>query len=152
MNLIPIHGRLLCVHLTDLSSARPHVDVDDPSVRSFRSQPLCLFQSKCIQFEYSIENRETFFYLEDVVEVLGEYAGRETLVDAVVDGRSLVHILALEHVENVSETFAHDHRRRRHQTRDDGRLDEEAAGRSVMTLPPRDSASLMVTAIKSTAG
>jgi hypothetical protein len=61
-----------------------------------------------------------------VVEVLGEHAGRENLVDAVVDGRSLVHILALEHIENVSETFAHDHRRRRLQIRDDGRLDKEA--------------------------
>jgi hypothetical protein len=81
---------------TDLSSARPDVDVDDPAVRSFRDQP----PSKCKEFkkfEHSIENLD-IFYLEDLAEVLGKHAGRETLVDAVVDGRSPVHILALEHV------------------------------------------------------
>lgn len=36
----------------NLGSARPDVDVDDPAVRSFRSQPLFQFAFK---FEYSIE-------------------------------------------------------------------------------------------------
>ena len=48
------------------------------------------------------------FYLEDVVEVLGEEWGREALVDLVVPGDGLLEGLALEHVHDRGEGLSVD--------------------------------------------
>lgn len=66
-------------------------------------------------------------HLENSTKVLGEDAGRETLFDLVVPSHGLIHVLALEYIDNRSKSLVVNNRSIVGQTCDDGWLHEVAS-------------------------